>query len=355
MPGTPPTSPYYLVPRYANQDPADFSTDVNAIVDTFDAKLGVRREDTVVVAADYAAKPGDLVVVTGVHTVTLPQAPADQTSVTVLALNGDQTVRVGSGDSITQWSTTGLTNVTVKGKTVQQLRYHAGVWFCVQATQVAGGVASGTFDALAINAQAITTLMLADGAVTSDKLDPAVNNSIRQPGDLVFSAATARVGCVLCDGTAYGRTDPTYAALFAAIGTAYGNGDGSTTFNVPDFRQRVIVGAGAVAGDNARPTNRSRGQVGGEQNHTLAVAEMPSHNHNGTTGNDSPDHTHGYTAPLQNTVFAAGVQAGVWQVAAGAATAGASTRHTHSIPSQGGGGSHNTMPPFGVANVFIKL
>ncbi len=112
-----------------------------------------------------------------------------------------------------------------------------------------------------------------------------------------YGGATAPTGWLLCNGAAVSRT--TYAALFAIIGTAYGNGDGSTTFNVPDRRDRVGVGAGS---------SYSRGQTGGavtattstdgSHNHTgntggttLSTAQIPSHQHTGTT-NIAGAHTH---------------------------------------------------------------
>lgn len=61
--------------------------------------------------------------------------------------------------------------------------------------------------------------------------------------DLVPSFATSKSGFLLCNGGAYSRA--TYAALFAILGTSFGAGDGSTTFNVPDFRGRTIQGANA--------------------------------------------------------------------------------------------------------------
>lgn len=61
-------------------------------------------------------------------------------------------------------------------------------------------------------------------------------------GPLPYSGATVPTGWLECDGSAISRT--TYAALFAAISTIHGAGDGSTTFNLPDPRGRVIVGAG---------------------------------------------------------------------------------------------------------------
>lgn len=57
-----------------------------------------------------------------------------------------------------------------------------------------------------------------------------------------YAAASAPTGFLLCDGSAVNRT--TYAALFAVVGTSYGAGDGSTTFNLPDTRGRTMIGAG---------------------------------------------------------------------------------------------------------------
>jgi microcystin-dependent protein len=65
-----------------------------------------------------------------------------------------------------------------------------------------------------------------------------------------FAGATAPTGWLLCDGAAVSRT--TYAGLFTAIGTAYGAGDGSTTFNVPDLRGRIGVGKDDMGGTNAQ-------------------------------------------------------------------------------------------------------
>lgn len=76
-----------------------------------------------------------------------------------------------------------------------------------------------------------------------------------------YGGAAAPTGWLLCDGSAVSRT--TYADLFTAIGTAYGAGDGSTTFNLPDMRGRVPVGKGTHAdvdalGDNEGAAVSSR-------------------------------------------------------------------------------------------------
>lgn len=61
-------------------------------------------------------------------------------------------------------------------------------------------------------------------------------------GDYILSARSSKAKCLKCDGAAYSRT--TYADLFAVIGTAFGVGDGATTFNVPDPQGRALIFAG---------------------------------------------------------------------------------------------------------------
>lgn len=92
----------------------------------------------------------------------------------------------------------------------------------------------------------------------------------------MYGGSAAPTGWILCDGSAVSRT--TFAALFAAIGTTYGVGDGSTTFNVPDFRGRVGVGLGTHADVDALSDNDG-----------LAVGlRRPKHKHSVS----DPGHTH---------------------------------------------------------------
>lgn len=83
-----------------------------------------------------------------------------------------------------------------------------------------------------------------------------------------FAGSDVPTGWLLCNGQAVSRTD--YAELFSVIGTTYGSGDGSTTFNVPDMRNRFLVGAGDEYSLNSK---------GGEKTHTLTINEMPKHDH----------------------------------------------------------------------------
>jgi microcystin-dependent protein len=105
---------------------------------------------------------------------------------------------------------------------------------------------------------------------------------------LDFAGAAAPTGWLLCYGQAVSRT--TYAPLFAAIGTTYGAGDGSTTFNLPDCRGRVHAGKDNMGGTAAsRLTNSGTGNpgvdgstlgaTGGVDRVGLAAANLPAHAH----------------------------------------------------------------------------
>ena len=73
----------------------------------------------------------------------------------------------------------------------------------------------------------------------------ANKSEISVPAGIIipFAGTSVPTGYLLCNGAAVSRTD--YADLFAVIGTLYGAGDGSTTFNLPDARDRVLQGASA--------------------------------------------------------------------------------------------------------------
>lgn len=161
----------------------------------------------------------------------------------------------------------------------------------------------------------------------------AVNAELAFPtGSLVpfagANAPTQTIGGVsawlICDGTAVSRT--TYAALFAVCSTTYGAGNGTTTFNLPDLRGRMPIGAGndGTAENNA---TRTRGVKGGD-------TRMPVHSHG-----------------IQRTNVAASAQgtdtSTVYKLQVNTGAGYSDTQTT------GSGGGDN-MPPFLVTNYLIK-
>lgn len=175
-----------------------------------------------------------------------------------------------------------------------------------------------------------------------------------------YAGSTAPAGWLLCNGQAVSRT--TYAALFAAIGTTHGNGNGTSTFNVPDLRGRTVAGKDDMGGTAANRLTSAASGVdgatlgagGGAQTHTLSVTEMPAHAHPGSTTASAGDHSHTYTGALGS--WNMGVGEDTRQVIGSGdntSTAGAHT-HTVNIASQGGGGAHNNVQPTIVLNYIIK-
>jgi hypothetical protein len=108
----------------------------------------------------------------------------------------------------------------------------------------------------------ISTTKLIDESVTAAKIAADVLARFIPAGAIVgFAGATAPSGFLLCNGQAVSRT--TYADLFAAIGTAHGTGNGSTTFNVPDYRGRFLRGVDGGAGNDPDRASRTAMAAGG--------------------------------------------------------------------------------------------
>lgn len=143
-----------------------------------------------------------------------------------------------------------------------------------------------------------------------------------------FAGTSAPTGWLFCYGQAISRS--TYSALFGVIGTTFGSGDGSTTFNLPDCRGRVTAGKDDMGGSSANrltsPINGDNlGAAGGSQSHTLTTDEIPAHTHSGAGGGGDPTATGG------------------GDVAFGNGNTG----------STGGGGAHNNMQPTIILNKII--
>jgi microcystin-dependent protein len=175
---------------------------------------------------------------------------------------------------------------------------------------------------------------------------------------------------VLPHGQAISRT--TYADLFALISTTYGVGNGSTTFNVPDLRGRVIAGQDDMGGSSAnRLTGLSGGldgdtlgAVGGAETHTLTTAQLASHAHgvSGTTGGQSNTHTHSFTDLYVQNAGAGTTGGGSIsdnQASTSSTTGNASADHTHNFSvtsnNAGSGDAHNNVQPTIILNYIMRV
>jgi microcystin-dependent protein len=199
-----------------------------------------------------------------------------------------------------------------------------------------------------------------------------------------FAGSTAPSGWLLCDGSAVSRA--TYSALFSTIGTTYGSGDGSTTFNVPDLRGRVAAGLDNMGGSSADRVTDSQadtlnGELGTEDgtatgsvsttvdDHVLIEAELPAHSHTqrvlggvGTSptqsnatyktgslnpaGDPSGNYSLGYTPAAQN------VMGGTANLTT--ANTGSGDGHNHTASSTFTGDSQTNLPPTLFMNKIIK-
>jgi len=173
-----------------------------------------------------------------------------------------------------------------------------------------------------------------DGDIlTASQLNTVVSYTVPTGGVLLYTAGPLPDGgWLFCDGSAVSRS--TYANLFSVIGTNYGAGNGSTTFNVPDMKSRVPVGA-----DPDVSIFNTLGNTGGAISHTLTAAQMPVHSHDldmYETVAEDPGYGLDINAGFVNRVIIQGFPS------------------TNLIADTGGGEAHNNLQPYNVFLYIIK-
>lgn len=182
-----------------------------------------------------------------------------------------------------------------------------------------------------------------------------VRNKCAPAGSIeMYAGANAPSGWLKCDGSAVSRT--TYAALFAAIGTTYGAGDGSTTFNLPNFNGRTPIGVGTSGTTGA--SSHALASKGGQETHTHTTGNFT------LTTSHIPSHTH---VIAQRSGSGTSFSGWHWELSSGISDAVYNTnesvnRAASSIGSTGGGQAHNhgatgstsQMNPFLTVNFIIS-
>lgn len=317
-----------------------------------------------------------------------------------LSTNGSESARLtttGLGIGVTspsaildlKASTTSVPSIRIRSGTAPSVANDGDLWY--DGSKIAGNI-GGTmflsgqnsgdqamFSTIAVSGQSDVvpdpgnpndTLNLVAGSnvtITTDaSTDSITLNATGGSGSIpsglisMYGSNTPPAGWLLCNGAAVNRI--TYAGLFSAIGTTYGVGDGSTTFNLPNFQQRFPLGKASSG------TGSTLGNTGGaiDHNHT-----NPAHYHNtratgatvnitssgsGTSGNNSVNHTHSGTTdtgtfgtlPGQGASAAGNTNRILRASAAGSANNtfdGASPLHTHGFTTGVNSANHTHSTP----------
>jgi microcystin-dependent protein len=229
----------------------------------------------------------------------------------------------GTVDNFTVNGTLGVTGATTLSSTLgvtgaATLSSTLGV---TGATSLTTGSISGVMTAPTAAAGTNTTQIATTAFVLA--------NGVPTGGLIMWSTASAPNGFLLCDGSAVSRT--TYAALFAIIGTTFGAGDTTTTFNVPNYTNRM-------------PYGTTIGTTGGSANATLV-----SHTHTATV--TDPGHNHTTTLIPYNGTLGSQIHGAINS----ANTTGTSfTGITVTNSTEGSSATNANLPPYLGINFIIK-
>jgi microcystin-dependent protein len=171
----------------------------------------------------------------------------------------------------------------------------------------------------------------------------------------MWATSSAPTGWLICDGSPVSRS--TYSALHTlmqAAGYPYGAGDGSTTFNLPNLKGRVVVGRDAADADWD-----TLGETRGSKTHTLTISEMPVHSHSTSiSGSDADvvERNSGYITPSAEGQSYRVPDQWLNPVNNGMQIKAADFSHSHtaSVGNTGYGTAHNNIQPSIVLNFIIR-
>ena len=312
-------------------------------------------------------------------------SPSGTNTITISPNDADKLYFVQNGTSQTATFTQGSgANVSVAaGK--QAIIFADGAGSGAAVTEIKPNTADASVVTATLADDAVTAAKIADDAVGADAVADnsigaaAINISgngtsgqaVVSDGDGSFSyesnivpsgalmpyaGTSAPTGFLLCDGSAVSRT--TYATLFSAISTTYGSGDGSSTFNLPDLRGRVVAGQDDMGGASAnRLTDQTGGlngdtlgDTGGSETHTLTTAQLASHTHSFSDTDTITNIAIPRTLIVGATNNSVNVDGSGVRVDAGSKTVSISG----TTGSAGSGSAHNNVQPTIILNYIIK-
>ena len=161
------------------------------------------------------------------------------------------------------------------------------------------------------------------------------NNTLPSGCLMMWTTGSAPTGWLLCQGQAVSRS--TYSSLFGAIGTTFGSGDGSSTFNLPDYRNRMPVGAGSLY---------SVGGTGGSKD-----AIVVDHTHSLSGGSVSGTFVTGVSTSTSFNIESGFGQSAITSVSTTTGSAGYSNP---TVQSTGSSGTNANMPPYIGIHFIIK-
>ena len=191
-----------------------------------------------------------------------------------------------------------------------------------------------------------------DGATVSEASDIAtivIAQQFPTGAILPYSGSSAPTGFLICDGSAVSRT--TYAALnalYSADSYPYGNGDGSTTFNLPSILGRAPMGL-----DSGQSEFNVLGETGGAKTVTLTTSQMPVHSH-GLSGGGTHSHTFSGTPYVVGGTFEI-TGGGANNVSSSGFSINTGGSHSHTIDNAGSGSSHNNLQPYIALPYIVKI
>jgi len=248
---------------------------------------------------------------------------------------------------------------------------------CKFVLKTSTNVLIGTYDSLfPIASLPVSIYNGGTGATTAEgaRINLGLGTFLVPTGSLImWPSVTVPTDWKLCNGDAISRT--TFATLYSLIGTTFGVGDGTTTFNLPNYKNRMPYGADTVA---VGATGGSANAIVVSHNHGgVTGGQSVGHNHgvNGTTGGQSVNHVHGPAGGgnfiLNGSGAISGFDAGSLYPPTNAVnltgdnsvdhthtfttTSGnQSVDHTHSIATDGASGTNANLPPYLGINFIIK-